>query len=256
MKTIFSLTGQTALVTGGSRGIGRATAMMLAEAGADISLVSRDIEACERVVREINDRTGRRAVAFECDVSIPEPVEFAVKSTLDYMGKIDILINNAGINIRTPIDKLTLDELRRIFDINVFGAFLFSRSVAAHMKTRRSGRIINIGSVTADFPRSEQGAYSSSKAALHSLTKTMAIEWAPYNVTVNAIAPGPVNTELNSDIRQVPELFARFLERVPLKRWSDPEEIGALAVYLASDASRFMTGSIVKIDGGVTIFRE
>ena len=254
MNNVFDLNGQTALVTGGSRGIGRAISRMLAEAGADVCLVSRDIHACKDIAEEIAERTGRRVASFQCDVSIPQSIELAIQGTIEKFGKIDVLINNAGIIVPKPLDQLTLEDFQKVFQTNVFGAFLVARSVVAQdMKPRRAGKIINIGSIAADFPRAELGAYGSSKAALHTLTKAMAIEGAPHNITVNAIAPGPVKTDLNASIWQRPELFKSFVERVPMGRWSEPDEIGALAVYLASDAAKFMTGSIVKIDGGLTL---
>ncbi len=171
---------------------------------------------------------------------------------LDEFGQIDVLINNAGINIRGPIEELSLEQFRQVQDTNVTGVWLLCRAVGPHMKARRYGRVINVGSTLSVVSIPERTPYATSKGGVLQLTRTLALEWAPYNVTVNAILPGPFATEMNRPIMDDPERYGKFAARVPLGRWGELEEIGGLALFLASEASSFVTGAAVSIDGGWT----
>jgi NAD(P)-dependent dehydrogenase (short-subunit alcohol dehydrogenase family) len=248
----YSMDGKVALITGGSRGLGKEMGKALAEAGASVVLCSRGRERVEAAARELSEATGQRCQGHPCDVAVPDQVDALVAWTLEEYGRIDVLINNAGINIRRPIEDLSLEEFLRVQATNVTGVWLTCRAVAEHMKARRYGRVINVGSTLSVVSIPERTPYAASKGAVLQLTRTLALEWASYNVTVNAILPGPFATEMNLSLVNDPEQYAHFASRVPLGRWGELEEIGGLALFLASDASSFVTGAAIAIDGGWT----
>jgi len=249
----FRLDERTAIITGGSRGLGKAMAEALAQAGAHVVVCSRTAQQVEAVAAELQEAYGHTCRGYACDVTQPEQVERLVEKVIAEFGQIDILINNAGINIRGPIEELSLDQFRQVQEVNVTGVWLTCRAVASHMKARRYGRVINVGSTLSIISLPERTPYASSKGAVLQLTRTLALEWAPYNITVNAILPGPFATEMNLPIINDPERYKTFVAMIPLGRWGELTEIGGLALFLASDASSYVTGAGITIDGGWTV---
>jgi len=245
------LDGRVAVVTGASKGLGKQMAEALAEAGATVALVARSGELLEGVRAEILTRGGK-AYAFVGDVSSEAHVASVAGEVRRQAGVPDILINNAGINIRKPLHEFTLEEWRRVMSINVDGPFLCTRAFVPGMIEKKFGRIINMASTMAHVSLPHRSAYSGSKFALLGMTKALALELAPYNITANAISPGPFATEMNRALMQDPVYLADFNAKIPLGRWGKLEEIGALAVFLSSDASGFITGTDIVIDGGWT----
>jgi NAD(P)-dependent dehydrogenase (short-subunit alcohol dehydrogenase family) len=245
------LTGKVALVTGASKGLGKAMALALAEAGATVALVSRDEKLLAGTAAAIVGQGAETAV-FPCDVSDEAQVAQLEAAVAARFGHIDILINNAGINLRKPITEFTLEEWNRIQTTNVTSAFLMCRSFVPHLRGHGYGRILNMTSMMSHVSLPGRTAYSASKAALLGFTKALALELAPDAITVNGISPGPFSTELNKPLMENAELTQFFLSRIPVGRWGKPEEIGQLAVYLCSEAAGFITGTDIIIDGGWT----
>ena len=246
----FQLDDKVALVTGGNRGLGRAISQALAEAGAQVAVVSRKAEQAQAAADEIRQQTGRLCRGYACDVTVPEQIPTSVERVIQDFGQIDILINNAGININRPIEELSLEEFRTVQDTNLTGAWLMCRALAPHFKARKSGRLINVASTAATTSYPGLTPYSSSKAGLVRMTAILALEWGPFNVTANSILPGPFATEMNQYARENPQVNEQFLRMMPLRRWGEPYEIGGLVVLLASDAGSFITGASITIDGG------
>jgi NAD(P)-dependent dehydrogenase (short-subunit alcohol dehydrogenase family) len=245
------LDGRVAVVTGASKGLGQEMAEALAQAGATVVLVARSRDLLEGVREGITGR-GSRAYAFAADVSVEAEVsEFADRVHRE-VGIPDILINNAGINIRKPLHEYTLEEWHRVMTTNIDGPFLCTRAFVPGMMEKKFGRIINVASTMAHVSLPHRTAYSGSKFAVLGITKALALELAPYNITANAISPGPFATELNRLLMQDPVKMAEFTAKIPLGRWGKPEEIGAMAVFLCSDAAGFITGTDILIDGGWT----
>ncbi len=247
---VFDLKGKVAIVTGGSKGLGEAIAIALAEAGADLSICSRHKDEVEDTARAIREKTGRKVQAFEVDVVQKDQVEDMVERTITELGKVDILVNNAGYGRKDPMLEADDDYWHYELDVNVSGPMYFSRAVGRHMAKRKSGKIINLGSVYSLIGSNGKAAYAVSKGAILQLTRSLALEWAQYNIQVNLICPGPFNTPMNAPAHAKPEVMAMLREKIPLGRVGEPEEIGGAAIFLASDASNFVTGSILSVDGG------
>ncbi len=249
---LFDLTGKSAIVTGGSKGLGLAMAEGLASAGADVLLVSRHLDEAQAAAADITHEYGRHAVGCAADVTSPEQIDALVDLALSAFGKIDILINNAGINIRGPIEELTLEQFEQVQQTNVTGPWVCSRAVVPHMKAAGGGRIINVASALGLVGMINRTPYATSKGAVVQLTRTLAIELAPFNITCNAICPGPFLTNMNTAIAHSDETQKFLIGAVALHRWGRLEEIQGAAIYLASDASSFVTGSMLSVDGGWT----
>lgn len=249
----FSLEGKTAFLTGGSRGLGRAMAQALGEAGASVAVSATTRDAAERAAAELAE-LGLRTYGVELDVTDAAAVERAVEQVSTAFGPIDILVNNAGISVGGAALETADSDWQRVLDTNLNGVWFCSRAVGARMAERGGGTIVNIGSMSAwiaNQPR-WQASYLASKAAVHHLTEGLAAEWAPYGIRVNAIAPGYFHTDM-SPIYE-PQYKPWCVDPAPMKRGGEPHELGPAVVFLASEASSFMTGSIVKIDGGFTLF--
>jgi NAD(P)-dependent dehydrogenase (short-subunit alcohol dehydrogenase family) len=249
---VFKLNGRVALITGGNRGLGFAMAKALAEAGADVVVTSRQKERARESAAHLAEMTKRHTLGLAVDVTNAEQIEAMVHAVVKEFGHIDILVNNAGINVRKPVEELDEVSWDLVQDTNLKAPFLCSRAAARFMKEQHYGRVINVSSMMGLVALPERGAYCSSKGGLIQLTKVLAMEWAPHNITVNALCPGPFATELNIPVMNNPQTNQFFLNHIPLGRWGKPEELGGVIVFLASDASSFMTGAALVVDGGWT----
>jgi len=253
----FRLTGKRLFITGGSCGLGREMALAIADAGADVILVGRDAPSLQKTAGDIR-ALGRQAETLQADVGKAEECEAACKTALERHGPIDILINNVGgrrENIAT--EEMPLETWQRLVDLNLTSAFVCTRMLGGAMIKRGWGRVINVASICAQIAtRNIYGRhYETAKAALVGFTRAVAADWAPHGVTVNAIAPGGFLTDANRRwFRERPEFMKEFVAQVPMARLGEPEELGPLAVYLASEASRYMTGATLVIDGGFTLW--
>lgn len=247
----FSLDGRRALITGSSRGIGLAIARALADAGAAIVLNGRDTEALGIAAADLAAMGANvKAVAF--DVTNAESIADAIEWCERELGGLDVLVNNAGIQFRAPLQDYPLDKFERILATHVTATFAVSQAVARGMIERRSGKIINICSVLTDHARPTAAPYGAAKAAIANLTRGMAADWARYGLNINAIAPGFFKTDLNEALIADPEFNAWIEKRTPMGRWGDVEELGGAAVFLASDAASFVNGHILYVDGAFT----
>jgi 3-oxoacyl-[acyl-carrier protein] reductase len=248
---MIDLSGKSAVVTGGSRGIGRAIVLRLAEQGADVCFsYQSNAAAAEEVVGEVV-RHGRQGVAFQGDASQPETAEGLVKAAIDAFGKVDILVNNAGITRDDLIMRMSLENWRSVLETNLFGAFYMLKAVSRPMLRAKGGRIINITSVSGQAGQEGQANYSSAKAGLIGLTKAAARELASRNITVNAVAPGFVMTELTQDLPE--KLLDVIKDRTPLGRFATPEEVDNAVAFLASDEAAYITGQVLAVDGGLVM---
>ena len=247
----FNLKGRSAVVTGGSKGLGLAMAAGLASAGADLMLVSRHAEEAASAAAELAREFGVRALGHAADVRDHQQVESLVDATVAAFGRIDVLVNSAGINIRGPVSELKLEEFERVLGINVTGTWLCCRAVLPAMRAQQWGRIINISSALGMVGLSGRTPYTASKGAVLQLTRTLALECAPDGINVNAICPGPFLTDMNRSIADT-EDGVRLVGLTALKRWARLEEIQGAAIYLASPASSYVTGSSLVVDGGWT----
>ena len=249
----LSLEGETAIVTGAARGLGKQMATGLTEMGADVAIADVDVEEAERTAAELGDET--KVIATEVDVTDEASVEEMVEDVTDRLGPVDVLVNNAGIVENAPAEETTLDSWRRVLAVNLDGVFLCAKHVGRRMLERGEGRIINIASMSGidvNVPQ-KQASYNTTKAGVSMLTKSLAVEWADRGVRVNAIAPGYMRTDLVDEVLEAnPEMEEAWLENTPMGRLGRPEELRELVVYLASDASSYMTGSTVVMDGGYT----
>ncbi|MPZ63247.1 MAG: glucose 1-dehydrogenase [Propionibacteriales bacterium] len=244
-----TLSGRTAIVTGAGRGIGRVAALALAGAGADVALASRSKDQLERVAGEVED-LGRRALVVPTDVTDREAVERLVARTVEGLGGLNVLVNNSGTIDSTPLLEQDPEQWDRVFDTNVRGTYLATRAAGAHLVAQGSGKVVNIASNFAFKGVPGHAAYCASKAAVVSFTRTMAVEWAPHNVQVNALAPGYVSTDLNAELRDDEEAQSKVLRSVPARRMGEPEEMAPWVLLLAGPASDFMTGETIVVDGG------
>lgn len=249
---LFRLDGKSAIITGGSKGLGESMAAGLASAGADLLLTSRHGPEVEATAERLTREHGVKVIGSQSDVAKPVDVERVVERALKEFGKIDVLVNNAAINIRGAIEDLSLEQFEQVMAVNTFGPWTMCRTVAPHMKKANYGRVINISSTLGAVGLSERSPYASSKGALTIMTKALALEWAPYNITVNAICPGPFLTPMNEPIANLEWTQKNLIGAVALKRWGLMHEIQGAAIFLASDASSYVTGTSLFVDGGWT----
>ena len=249
----FDLTGKVAVVTGGNAGLGESFARALAEAGAAVAVAARTSDRNEQVVRQL-EASGARALAVELDVTDRAQVRRMVDEVTERLGPIDVLVNNAGVCFHRDALEVPDDEWHAVFDVNVHGLWYCAQEVGRQMVQRQRGSIINIGSMSGNIVNRPQmqPAYNASKAAVHHLTRSLAAEWAPHNMRVNALAPGYMRTAM-SPVDE-PRFHRYWIEDTPMLRCGLPEELGPTIVYLASDASSFMTGTIIVVDGGYSLW--
>jgi NAD(P)-dependent dehydrogenase (short-subunit alcohol dehydrogenase family) len=249
----FDLTGKTAVVTGGNTGLGEAFARALTGVGASVALAARTRERSEAVAEDLS-ASGGTAIAVDLDVTEPAQVQTMVAEVTERLGPVDVLVNNAGVCYHRPAAEVPNDEWLDTFDVNVHGLWYCAQAVGRQMIERGGGVIVNVGSISAMIVNRPQWqpAYNASKAAVHQLTKSLAAEWAPHNVRVNALAPGYVKTAM-APVDE-PQFRRHWIEDAPMQRYAVPDELGPSLVYLASDASSFMTGSVLVVDGGYTLF--
>ena len=249
---LFDLSSMNAIVTGGSKGLGQAMAAGLASAGSNLVLVSRNQEEVEETARQISADFGVRAIGIQGDVTRAEDCAAIVERTLSELGSIEILINNAGINIRGSIEELTLEEFQQVQRVNVDGIWLMSRAVVTHMKQKEYGRIINMASTLGVVGLSNRTPYASSKGAVVQMTRALGLELARDGICVNAICPGPFLTPMNIPIAEDEQTRKFIVGAVALERWGNLEEIQGAAIFLSSPAASYMVGSLVTVDGGWT----
>ena len=251
MSALFDLTGRVAIVTGASRGLGQTFARALARAGADLVITSRTLDALAPFAAEIQ-ALGRRVVPLELDVRDEQSIRRMADAAVDAYGRIDVLVNNAGCNVRKRAADVTWDDWNLVLDTNLRGAFFVAQSVARHMSARGYGRIINIGSVTSVFGSAGLGPYGASRGGIRQLTMSLADDWGPHGITINCLAPGWFKTAQNKVMYEDPEWVSYLVDRIPLRRTGRPEDLEGAVVFLASDASAYITGQTLLVDGGIT----
>ena len=250
-NTDFDLTGKVAIVTGASRGLGQYFSRSLAKAGADLVITARRVESLYEFQREI-ESLGRKAYPLPLDVRVEESIRAMAQRGIDHYGQVDILVNNAGINIRKPALELTWEDWNTVLDTNLRGAFFVAQAVGKHMVERGYGRIINIGSVTCVFGYAGITPYCASRGGVMQMTKSLADDWGRHGVTVNVLAPGWFKTAQTAALYENREWVEYLIDRIPLKRPGEPTDLDGAVVFLASDASRYITGQVLLIDGGIT----
>lgn len=250
-KRMFDLTGKVAIVTGTSRGLGQYFGRALARAGADLVITSRNISSLDKFKEEI-ESMGRKALPVELDVRDYDSIQRMVEKAYEEYEKIDILVNNAGCNIRKPALDITWDDWNTVLDTNLRGAFFVAQAVARKMIPRLYGRIINIGSVTSVFGYAGITPYCASRGGVKQMTMSLADEWGRYGITVNCLAPGWFKTEQNKVLYENKKWVEYICDRIPLKRPGQPDDLDGAIVFLASDESKYITGQIILVDGGIT----
>ncbi|HTT90361.1 MAG TPA: SDR family oxidoreductase [Acidimicrobiales bacterium] len=250
---LFSLRGRVALVTGGSKGLGLSIATGLAEAGAVTVLASRNLEDCDRSAAELERRTGVPSFGARLDVTDEADVAKVFRQVMKKHGRLDVLVNSAGVNVRALIEECSLETFEQVVGVNLIGTWLCCREAGRLMKASGvSGSVINLGSALSSIGIPMRSPYCSSKAGVIGLTQTVALEWAETGLRCNALCPGPFRTGMNLPVLEDPERTASLLGRIPVNRWAELVDIRGPAVFLASDASRYMTGAALYIDGGWT----
>ena len=249
---LFRLDGRRALVTGGAKGLGRVIATALAEAGASVAIASRTLSECKAAAAGIKETTGNQTFGFAADVTHSSEIDSLKKAVEDTLGPVDILVNNAGVNIRGASEELSESDWDTVISVNLKAPFLCARAFGSDMCKRGWGRIINLGSILSVVGIPGRAPYASSKAGLLNLTRVLALEWATKGVTVNAICPGPFATDMNKQLLADPATYNAFVAKIPMGRWGDLHEVSGAAVFLASDASSYVTGSALFVDGGWT----
>lgn len=253
VKELFDLSGKTALVTGGGRGLGKQMAEGFAEAGADLVLCSRKREACEETARQLEAEYGVKTAAYGCDVTNVEDIEHVVQKTVEKFGTIDILVNNSGASWGAPTLEMPLEAFQKVMNVNVTGTFLMSQKVGEVMVNQKSGKIINIASVAglggADPRFMDTIGYNASKGAVITFTKDLAVKWGAHNIQVNALAPGFFPTKMSKGLLEQGGEF--ILDRTPLNRFGSEEDLKGAALFLASRASDYVTGDVLVVDGGM-----
>ena len=251
MQDLFNLSGKVAIVTGTSRGLGQYFARALAKAGADLVITSRELSRLNKFKQEI-ESLGRKALAVQLDVLSQDDIKNMVRMTIKEYGKIDVLVNNAGLNIRKPTTEVTQQDWDTVLDTNLKGSFFCAQAVAKEMIKRNYGRIINVGSCTCVFGMEGITAYTASRGAILSMTRSLAAEWGKFGITVNVLAPGWFKTAQNAVLYENKEWVDYITNRIPLNRPGKPNDLDGTVVFLASDACEYITGQIILVDGGFT----
>jgi gluconate 5-dehydrogenase len=251
MSTGFDLSGKVAIVTGASRGLGQVFGRALAKAGADLIITSRNVASLYDFQSEI-ESLGRRAVPIALDVKDFGSIQQMAVEAKNAFGKIDILVNNAGCNVRKPAIEITWEDWNLVLDTNLRGTFFVSQAIARYMLERKYGRIINIGSVTSVFGYAGLGPYTASRGGVKQLTMSLADDWGPYGITVNCLAPGWFKTAQNAVLYEDKEWVEYLVDRIPLKRPGKATDLEGAIIFLASDASEYITGQTLLVDGGIT----
>lgn len=248
----FDLSGKSAIITGGSKGLGYAMAAGLASAGAKVMLVNRNAEEGAKAAKEINRDFNVAAISFGADITKKDQTESMAKYAMEKFGRIDILINSAGINIRGPIDEVSPEEFNQVMEVNVNGTWLCCRAVTPYMKEEKRGSIINLASTLGLVGLANRTPYTASKGAVVQMTRALGLELAPFNINVNAICPGPFLTEMNIPVADTDEVKKFIVGATALARWGELKEIQGAAIFLASDAASYMVGAMLTVDGGWT----
>jgi len=251
MQDLFDLSGKVAIVTGTSRGLGQYFARALAKAGADLVITSRDLSRLTEFKQEV-ESLGRKALPVQLDVLSQSDIENMVRTAVKEYGKIDILVNNAGLNIRSPSAEFAWDDWDTVLDTNLKGAFFCAQAVAKQMVKRSYGRIINVGSCTCVFGMEGITPYTASRTGILGVTRSLAAEWGKFGITVNVLAPGWFKTAQNAVLYENKDWVNYITDRIPLNRPGQPHDLDGTVVFLASDASEYITGQIILVDGGFT----
>jgi 2-deoxy-D-gluconate 3-dehydrogenase len=250
---LFSLRGKTAVVTGASRGIGKAIALGYARAGADVAILARSAEDLEALAVEIRD-LGRKSLVVPCDVLRPQQIVDAVATVIADFGELDILVNNAGGPVfNAPFLDIRPEGFAKVFELNLMSVVHFCHVVGRHMVDKRSGSVVNVDSIGATHPAPVTTPYCAAKAAVVNLSRALAQEWAPSCVRVNCLSPGLIRTKINRALVEDPDIGPTMAQTVPLGRWGEPEDLVGAAVWLASDASSYVTGTLIPVDGGIGV---